>query len=154
VLIEKKNRDQREENQRRGLRSELVHESRAILAPKSESKGVDMQKFRCVVLMAFFFAIPLAAQTVRGRVTLQGENTPLPGVTVSIDELGLTTVTDADGKYSLTLPSNRRGEAKVTASLQGFTTRSATIDTSGNAAQDFVLRPSFGQEITVGSRAI
>src|SRR5207253_3724384 len=29
-----------------------------------------------------------------------------------------------------------------------------TIDTSGNVIQDFELRPSFGQEITVGSRAI
>ncbi|PYQ46770.1 MAG: hypothetical protein DMF59_20750 [Acidobacteria bacterium] len=113
-----------------------------------------MQKLRCVVLLTFFFAIPIVAQTVRGRVTLQGESTALPGVTVSIDEMGLTTVTDADGRYSLTLPASRRGQAKITASLQGFTTRSATIDTSGNVTQDFVLRPSFGQEITVGSRAI
>ena len=113
-----------------------------------------MQKLRCVVILTFFFAIPMVAQTVRGRVTLQGEGTALPGVTVSIDELGLTTVTDADGRYSLTLPASRRGEAKITASLQGFTTRSATIDTSGNVTHDFVLRASFGQEITVGSRAI
>src|SRR5947207_2411277 len=28
------------------------------------------------------------------------------------------------------------------------------IDNSGNVTQDFVMRPSFGQEITVGSRAI
>ena len=101
-----------------------------------------MQKLRCVVILAFFFALPLAAQTVRGRVTLQGENTPLPGVTVAIDELGLTAITDADGRYSLTLPASRRGGAKITASLQGFTTRSATIDTSGNVTQDFVLRAS------------
>src|SRR5438093_5144927 len=113
-----------------------------------------MQKFRCVVLLTFFFAIPIVAQTVRGRVTLQGESTALPGVTVSIDEMGLTTVTDADGRYSLTLPASRRGQVKITASLQGFSTKSATVDTSGNVTQDFELRPSFGQEITVGSRAI
>ena len=113
-----------------------------------------MQKLRCVVVLTFFLAIPLAAQTVRGRVTLQGEGTPLPGVTVSIDELGLTTITDADGRYSLTLPASRRGQAKITASLQGFQSKSVNIDTSGNITQDFVLRPSFGQEITVGSRAI
>jgi iron complex outermembrane receptor protein len=111
-----------------------------------------MQKLRCVVLLTVFFALPLAAQTVRGRVTTEGS--PLPGVTVSIDEMGLTTITDAEGTYTLTLPANRRGSAKITASLQGFSTRSATIDTSGNVTQDFVLRPSFGQEITVGSRAI
>jgi iron complex outermembrane receptor protein len=111
-----------------------------------------MQKLRCVVLLVVFFALPLAAQTVRGRVTTEGS--PLPGVTVSIDAMGLTTVTNAQGEYSLTLPANRKGAAKITASLQGFSTKSATIDTSGNITQDFVLRPSFGQEITVGSRAI
>ncbi len=111
-----------------------------------------MQKLRCVAILTFFFAVPLAAQTVRGRATTEGS--PLPGVTVSIQELGLTTLTDSDGRYSLTLPASRRGSVKITASFQGFQTKSANIDTSGNVTQDFELRPSFGQEITVGSRAI
>src|SRR5438105_7321118 len=111
-----------------------------------------MQKPCCVLLFLILISVPLAAQTVKGRVTTEGS--PLPGVTVSIDELKLTTITDADGRYTLNLPSNRKGEARITASLQGFATRSATIDTSGNTTQDFALRPSFGQEITVGSRAI
>jgi len=111
-----------------------------------------MHKLGCTVLLLISFAMPLAAQTVRGRVTTEGS--PLPGVTVSINELGLTTLTDADGRYSLTLPANRKGSVKVTASFQGFQTKSATVDASGNVTQDFVLRPSFGQEITVGSRAI
>jgi iron complex outermembrane receptor protein len=113
-----------------------------------------MPKFRVILPLLILFTVPLAAQTVKGRVTLQGDGSPLPGVTVSIDELGLTTVTDAQGQYTLTLPAARRGQAKVTASLQGFTTKSATIDTSGNVTQDFALRVSFGQEITVGSRAV
>ena len=70
-----------------------------------------------IVLFLMFLAFPLAAQTIRGRVTLQGEGTPLPGVTVSIDELGLTSITDVDGRYALTLPASRRGQVKVTASL-------------------------------------
>src|SRR5438046_3798021 len=109
-----------------------------------------MQKLGCFLLL--LVSVPLAAQTVRGRVTTEGS--PLPGVTVSIDEMGLTTITDAQGQYSLTMPATRKGSAKISASLQGFSTRSATIDTSGNVTQDFALRPSFGQEITVGSRAI
>jgi iron complex outermembrane recepter protein len=107
-----------------------------------------------IVLFLLFLAFPLAAQTIRGRVTLQGDGSPLPGVTVSIDELGLTAITDVDGRYALTLPSTRRGQVKITASLQGFQSKSVNVDTSGNETQDFVLRPSFGQEITVGSRAI
>ena len=114
-----------------------------------------MRKPVYAVLFVLFTAFPLAAQTIRGRVTLQGDNSALPGVTVSIDELGLTTVTDAEGKYSLTLPASRpRGAVKVSATLSGFQTRNATVDASGNATHDFVLSPSFGQEITVGSRAI
>ena len=110
-----------------------------------------MQKLACFLLF-LLIAVPLAAQTVRGRVTTEGS--PLPGVTITIDTLGLTTVTDASGTYALTLPANRKGSAKISASLQGFQTKSFTIDTSGNVVQDFDLRPSFGQEITVGSRAI
>src|SRR5437588_2955121 len=111
-----------------------------------------MRKLGGFVLLLSLFTVPLVAQTVRGRVTTEGS--PLPGVTVSIDEMGLTTLTDADGRYTLTLPANRKGHAKITASFQGFQTKSATVDTSGNVTQDFSLRPSFGQEITVGSRAI
>ena len=107
------------------------------------------------VLFILFAALPAAAQTIRGKVTLQGDGSALPGVTVSIDELGLTTITDGQGNYALALPASRpRGSVKVTASLSGFQTRSATVDASGNATHDFVLSPSFGQEITVGSRAI
>jgi len=111
-----------------------------------------MQKLRCIAILILLFAVPLAAQTVRGRVTTEGS--PLPGVTVAIDEMGLTTLTDSSGQYVLTLPASRKGSAKIRASFQGFQSRTATIDTSGNVTQDFELRPSFGQEITVGSRAI
>src|SRR5256886_1515314 len=112
-----------------------------------------MQKLGCVLLLVLS-AVPLAAQTVRGRVTLANDGSALPGVTVSISELGLPAITDAQGNYALTLPVSRRGQAKISASLEGFQTKSAMIDTSGNVTQDFVMRPSFGQEITVGSRAI
>ena len=111
-----------------------------------------MRKPCCVLLFLSLFSVPLVAQTVRGRVTTEGS--PLPGVTVAIESLGLTTLTDADGRYTLNLPANRRGSVKITASFQGFQTKSAIVDTSGNVTQDFALRPSFGQEITVGSRAI
>ncbi len=42
-----------------------------------------MHKLGCFLL--FLISVPLAAQTVRGRVTTEGS--PLPGVTVSINEL-------------------------------------------------------------------
>ena len=107
-----------------------------------------------VPVVLLLLALPLAAQTsVSGRVTLAGEGTPLPGVTVSI-EGGGSTVTDADGRFTLQAPSGMR-RVSVNASLQGFATSTTSVDlTSADVTSDFVMRPSFGQEITVGSRAI
>jgi iron complex outermembrane receptor protein len=107
---------------------------------------------KLAAILVFLISVPLAAQTIRGRVTTEGS--PLPGVTVSADSLGLTTITDAQGNYALKVPASHKGSVKVTATFQGFQTRSATVDVSTDATQDFALRPSFGQEITVGSRAI
>jgi iron complex outermembrane receptor protein len=115
-----------------------------------------MRIARIVVALCFLISLPLAAQnaTITGRVTLNEDGSAMPGVTVSVDELGLTTVTDSDGRYTLSVPAGR-GSVKVTTSLQGFQTRTATVNVGdGSATQDFALRVSFGQEITVGSRAI
>jgi iron complex outermembrane receptor protein len=94
------------------------------------------------------------AQTpsVSGRVSIDGS--PLPGATVTIDTLSATT--DADGRYQITVPNGRPGQSvKVVASLQGFQTRSANVIlAAGEATHDFAMRVSFGQEITVGSRAV
>ena len=113
-----------------------------------------MSRLGRVLAFLFLFALPLAAQstTIRGRVTLS-DGSPLPGVTVSIGDA--MAVTDADGNYQLTLPDGTRGPVKITANLQGFQTRTETIDAGrGDVTRDFVLHVSFGQEITVGSRAI
>jgi iron complex outermembrane receptor protein len=108
-------------------------------------------------LVFFLLALtsPLAAQTIRGRVVLASDGTPLPGVTVSVDDWGLTTVTDTDGQYSLNA-AGHSGTARVTAMLTGFQPRTATVNVSGSGdvTQDFSMRVQFGQEITVGSRAI
>ncbi|HEX6176746.1 MAG TPA: TonB-dependent receptor [Thermoanaerobaculia bacterium] len=100
------------------------------------------------------FSLPLLAQTtISGRVTLSGDGGSLPGVTVSV-EGGGSAVTDADGRYVLTVPAGME-QARVTAILQGFASRTITVDArGGSVTQDIVMRPSFGQEITVGSRAI
>jgi iron complex outermembrane receptor protein len=103
-----------------------------------------------LLFLVLLFTLPLAAQTVtiRGQVTLS-DGSALPGVTVSAG--GVTAVTDAEGRYELVVPAG--GAVRVTASLDGFQTRTATVD-AGDATQDFILHVSYGQEITVGSRAI
>jgi iron complex outermembrane receptor protein len=111
------------------------------------------------ILVAVFFSLVAQAQqgtTVRGRVTIASDGSPLPGVTVSIEGLNLATVTDADGRYQIAVPSARSGESvKVSATLQGFQTRTSTVTLSSpEVTADFPLHVSFGQEITVGSRAV
>jgi iron complex outermembrane receptor protein len=105
-------------------------------------------------LLLLFLSLPLSAQvTISGRVTLAGEGTPLPGVMVTIDG-GESAVTDAEGRFVLRPPAGFK-RASVNAHLQGFASTTITVDLSGGSVtQDIVLRPSFGQEITVGSRAI
>src|SRR6185436_2347042 len=131
----------------------------AILLPvqKNLTEGAPMPHFgRIIAFLTLLFALPLAAQTViRGRVTLP-DGSPLPGVTVSIDDPPITVVTDADGNFMITIPAGSgRGIVDVTAALEGFQSRTASVDVSrGDVTHDFVLRVSFGQQITVGSRAI
>jgi iron complex outermembrane recepter protein len=105
-----------------------------------------------LLVLIVLFALPLAAQTatIRGRVTLP-DGAALPGVTVSVGEVNA--VSDGEGRYELSVPA--QGLVKVSATLEGFQPRVATVDvTRGEATQDFTMNVSFGQEITVGSRAI
>lgn len=113
-----------------------------------------MKKVGPALLLFLALAAPLSAQVVSGRVTLQNDGSALPGVTVSIESFGMNAVTDSDGRYTLRAPRTG-GDVRVTASLSGFAPRTVTVGLrDGTVTQDFALRVSFGQEITVGSRAI
>ena len=113
-----------------------------------------------VVFLALLVSVPLFAQTsatVRGRVTIASDGSALPGATVAIDELNLRTVTDAQGRYELIVPaSNVRGQSvKLSVTMEGFQPRTSNITLNpGEMSHDFALRLGFGQEITVGSRAV
>ncbi|MEA2489481.1 MAG: iron complex outerrane recepter protein, partial [Acidobacteriota bacterium] len=114
-----------------------------------------MQKLGRILFLLSFFALPLAAQSasISGRVTMV-EGDPLPGVTVTADGLG-NAVTDTEGRYVLPIPADQRWPVRVSAALGGFQTRSELVSGSGGSAtQNFTLRLSFGEQITVGSRAI
>lgn len=62
----------------------------------------------CLALLFLLASIPLYAQdiTVSGRVTSADDASPLPGVNVVVEGTTNGTVTDVDGRYSLTAPSN------------------------------------------------
>lgn len=110
--------------------------------------------------LVLFASISLFAQqnmTIRGRVTIAADGSALPGATVSIDSLNLSTVTDGQGRYELTVPAAQAtGQSvRLAVTMQGFQTRSVNMTLSGGeTTRDFALRVAFGQEITVGSRAV
>jgi hypothetical protein len=94
------------------------------------------------VLLGALPAAVLAQQgtTISGHVTSDAQ-TPLSGVSVSIPSLGAGAYTDAQGKYSFTVPSTRAaGQAvQLTARRIGFQPKTVTVTLSGSVTQDFVL---------------
>ncbi len=99
---------------------------------------------------------PLAAQQIEGVVTTRADGASLPGATVSVDSLGLIATTDSSGRYRISLPSSAVGQTvAVSVTFQSLQTQTSQVRVaSGTVQRDFSLVVAFGQEITVGSRAI
>ena len=100
----------------------------------------------CTVLLLLSIAGRGGAQEA---VTLTGyvasARTPLRGASVRVEELGLEATTDAQGRYSLIVPSTRvRGqEVTITARYLRYRPQSASARLVGGAlVQDFDLRPA------------
>jgi Carboxypeptidase regulatory-like domain/Malectin domain len=76
--------------------------------------------------------------TLEGTVTDSSNGNPIEGASITVDPLGASTVTDANGHYSLTLPV---GDYDATASAFGYTpqTQSATINDGQTTTLDFAL---------------
>jgi len=97
-------------------------------------------------VFAFLTLVALLTQPIsaQSRITLAGTITDssggvLAGATVGVftgDRL-MTTVTEADGRYRLDLPSE--GSYRVTVRHEGFTTRSQDISVTASATYDFQL---------------
>jgi TonB-dependent starch-binding outer membrane protein SusC len=70
-------------------------------------------------VMVFFLASAAAmAQTVSGRITSAADGSPLPGVSVLVKGTSSGTTTDADGRYSLSVPDLQ--STVLTMSFIGF----------------------------------
>lgn len=74
---------------------------------------------------SFVFALSLMAQdrTITGKVTSAEDGSPLPGVNVVVKGTTTGTVTDSDGKYSLSAPQN----SVLVFSFIGLKTEEVTI---------------------------
>src|SRR6185503_15013519 len=81
------------------------------------------------------------AATITGHVTGEG-GVPLVGVTVSINGMGLGSMTTTDGRYSFTVPASRVSGQLVTLSARrvGYAPGTAQVTLSaGTITHDFVL---------------
>lgn len=99
------------------------------------------------VLCLLGFAAEAHAQaTFRGRVaTERGE--PIAGASVSINELGLTVLTNAQGTYTLTVPAARVAGQAVTISARAIGYRSQARGVSSLSAGEFPADFQLAQDI-------
>ncbi len=89
-------------------------------------------------LLLFLGPVSIAQQrTVTGMVTASDDGSPLVGVTVVIQGTTTGTITDANGKYSITVPG---GGAVLQFSFVGYTTQ--TIPVGNQTVINVVLEPS------------
>ena len=81
---------------------------------------------KLVLILLMGFSLPVLAQTVSGKVTSNGE--PIPGVSVTVKGTNNGTVTDPEGKYSLSVPNSK---TTLVVSFIGFATQ--TIEANGRS---------------------
>ena len=78
--------------------------------------------FFCTASMAF-----AQNRTIKGTVTSQEEGLPIPGVTVGVPGTTTGTQTDAQGKFTISIPN---GVNTLSFSFIGYTTKKVTIGTA------------------------
>jgi len=97
------------------------------------------------LLLAASPAFAQRAVTITGHVS--SGRTPLQGASVRIEQLDLTTTTNADGRYSLIVPSSRVEGQTVTLTARYLRYTPASVQVvlaGGSLVQDFDLAPTEG----------
>ena len=107
---------------------------------------------RVLAAAALWVAVPAVAvaqaTTVSGRVTNEASQ-PIPSVAVAIPSMSLGGMTDAEGRYSFTIPAGRATGQSVslTARRIGYqpVTRTVTLASGTTISQDFALTTAVSQ---------
>jgi iron complex outermembrane receptor protein len=107
-----------------------------------------------LALVALLLPVVVAAQiTVSGKITDQKSGQPLPGATVSLQNLtnAPAAVTDAQGNYRLN--NVKSGSYTLRASYVGYQINQKPINVNGSVVVNFTLAPStfMTEEVTVSA---
>ncbi|WP_075590477.1 SusC/RagA family TonB-linked outer membrane protein [Labilibacter marinus] len=108
-----------------------------------------MKKSLLSLMLCFLSFAFMHAQSIQvsGKVTDGSNGDPLPGVSVAVVGTSTGTITDIDGKYSLSVPS----EATLAVSFIGYAMQQVAI--AGQSNIDIVLQPdliSLDEVVAVG----
>jgi len=105
------------------------------LLKKSDSLGTQPGRLLLVAAM-WVFALGAFAQTsITGRVTAGDDHAPLPGVNILVKGTTQGTMTDAEGRYAIDVPSS---EATLVFSFVGYLTQEVAL--AGRAVADLELK--------------
>ncbi len=87
-----------------------------------------MRKFTTLLVLLFFagLQVAIAQRTITGRVTKTTDGTSLPGVVVAVKGTTSGALTDADGRFSVTVQNN---QAVLQFSFIGFNTKEIPVGT-------------------------
>ncbi len=118
-----------------------------------------MHRFLVLAVIAALLSAPGAgaqgAVTVSGAVTTKADGLSVPGATVSVVGTDVSAVTDASGRYSLSVPADavKDGKVELRVNAPGLPARTQTVAVAGSEAKaDFALSLGYHEEVTVGSR--
>lgn len=96
-----------------------------------------MQRLGQLLLFLLFSTAGLSQYIVKGKITDEARNEPLPNVSVQIKGTKIGTVTGTDGTFTLAVPDNR--SVTLVISLVGFMSQSVNVS-STSAALELALK--------------
>jgi len=90
-------------------------------------------KFYLFILSLFFCGLSHAQTTISGTVSEPGSGLPVPGANVKISGDQAATVTDSDGKFTLT--TTKQPPFSIEVSMIGYTTQNVNVTSASQSLQ-------------------
>jgi TonB-linked SusC/RagA family outer membrane protein len=108
-----------------------------------------MKKHYLLMLFAVLFSaqLAMAQRTITGTVVVDGKTEPLVGASVAIKGTTTGTLTDVDGKFSLSVPTNAD---MLTVSFVGYTSKDVSIKGVSNLAITLAESGELQELVVVG----